>query len=117
MSKTANKTINIAKDFSPYPAGRVRGDGPNSGERFRDDFLIPALRAGHVDVVVDGVAGLPSSFYEEAFGGLVRAGFRLDELKQHLAIVANSERMSIYPNLGWKYMAEEFDRVSGSKAN
>lgn len=68
--------INIATDFSPYPSGRAKSDGPNSGERFRDDILIPALKENDVvEVVLDGVKGYPSSFTEEVFGGLVRLGF------------------------------------------
>ena len=38
------KIINIRRDFSRYPAGRYIGDGPYNGQRFREDFLIPALK-------------------------------------------------------------------------
>lgn len=69
--------ITVAEDFSRYPGGRYRQDGQFSGEEFRDDFLVPALeraraKGGRVVVVLDGVTGYPSSFLEEAFGGLVR---------------------------------------------
>lgn len=68
-------TISVAKDFSIYPAGRFLEDGLNSGERFRNDHLIPALQTG-CDVVVDldGTRGFGSSWLEEVFGGLVREG-------------------------------------------
>ncbi|UKV15643.1 STAS-like domain-containing protein [Thalassospiraceae bacterium SW-3-3] len=73
--------IHIADDFSPYPSGREKSDGPNSGERFRDDFLVPALQENDVvEIVLDGVKGYPSSFTEEAFGGLIRLGFNKEEL-------------------------------------
>lgn len=67
------KTINVAKDFTRFPAGRYRTDGPYSGELFREQFLAPAL-AEHpeISVVLDGAAGYGSSFLDEAFGGLVR---------------------------------------------
>ena len=62
-------------EFSRYPSGRVIADGPNSGEKFRRDHLIPALKENEkVIVIIDGVNGYPSSFTEEAFGGLVRLG-------------------------------------------
>ncbi|MFN3714832.1 MAG: STAS-like domain-containing protein [Alcanivoracaceae bacterium] len=70
-----NKTINIALDFSRFPGGRFRSDGPASGEAFRDDHLVPAINNGGGGVTVismDGVAGYGSSFLEEAFGGLIR---------------------------------------------
>lgn len=69
--------INIAKDFGRYPAGRYLSDGPFSGEAFRDNLLVPALRngTGEVEIELDGARGLASSFLEEAFGGLVRQGF------------------------------------------
>lgn len=65
--------LNIARDFSRYPAGRFRSDGPWSGQKFREDHLVPLLRERqHVAVELDGTAGYGSSFLEEAFGGAVR---------------------------------------------
>ena len=74
MLKASGKTrtIDIARDFSKFPAGRFHEDGEWSGAAFRD-LLVEALRSGDdVEVVFDGVAGFASSFLEEAFGGLVR---------------------------------------------
>jgi hypothetical protein len=90
--------INIAKDFSRYPSGRVVSDGPNSGEKFRKDFLVPALRSSEkVVVVLDGVRGYPSSFTEEAFGGLVRdEGFKEDELLSRIEIKFKSKAYTGY---------------------
>jgi hypothetical protein len=71
-----HRTINIATEFSRYPAGRHTNDGPNSGERFRREFLLPVLKTGqHAKIKFDGARGYGSSFLEEAFGGLVREGF------------------------------------------
>ena len=79
--------INVARDFSRAPAGRYISDGPNSGERFRDQYLVPALRRGEVvDVELDGTRGYGSSFLEEAFGGLVRAGFQAFEILKRLRL-------------------------------
>lgn len=65
--------INIAREFSRFPAGRFFTDGPFSGEKFREEFLMPIVSKGEaVEVDLDGVAGYGSSFLEEAFGGLVR---------------------------------------------
>lgn len=89
--------INIAEDFSRYPSGRVVSDGPNSGQKFRENFLIPALkRSETVVVVLDGVRGYPSSFTEEAFGGLVRAGFEKEELLRRIKIKFKSDAYSGY---------------------
>lgn len=73
----AEMIINIATDFSKTPGGRYRTDGPASGEEFRERVLLPAVKQarehqGHVTVILDGARGYPSSFLEEAFGGLVR---------------------------------------------
>lgn len=68
------RTINIAKDFTRYPAGRFKKNGDTSGEAFRERFLLPALSAGeNITVEMDGTIGYGSSFLEEAFGGTVRA--------------------------------------------
>ena len=82
MDKTV---INIANDFSRAPAGRYISDGPNSGERFRDQWLVPALKAdSSVILEMDGTRGYGSSFLEEAFGGLVRLGFVAGDLTKRI---------------------------------
>lgn len=44
-----------------------------SAEAWRDDVLIPALEKGDVTVHLTPRYGMPVSWCEEAFGGLVRA--------------------------------------------
>jgi hypothetical protein len=69
------KVINLAKEFSSTPAGRFSDDGDYSGERFREEFLAPALKDNgndKVEIILDGLEGVGSSFWEEAFGGLIR---------------------------------------------
>lgn len=95
-----NRTIIIAKDFSPFPGGRYYSDGPNSGQRFRDELLEPAFqdeRNEQVTVDLDGTEGFGSSFLEEAFGGLVRQGFTSDEIVRRLQL--RSSRKSYVPKI------------------
>ncbi len=100
MSKTA--TISIAEDFSPSPAGRFRSDGPFPGEAFRDDFLLPKLKdSDQILILLDGTSGYGSSFLEEAFGGLVRKGFKESELRRKLRF--ESSRPS-YETRIWNYI-------------
>lgn len=89
-----NYQLNLATQFSRFPAGRYKSDGPYSGEAFRDDFLIPYLRE-HKKVVVelDGALGYGSSFLEEAFGGLVRAGFRPAEIFDLIELHSRDESL------------------------
>jgi len=84
--------IRIATQFSSRPYGRYPEHGPDNGQRFREDFLLPALRAGH-DVVVDldGARGLGPSFLEEVFGGLVRAGFTRDEIARRVQLKSDND--------------------------
>jgi STAS-like domain of unknown function (DUF4325) len=68
------RTILLASEFSRFPGGRFVEDGPFSGQQFREDFLIPALRENdQVEIIFDGVAGYAASFLEESFGGAVVA--------------------------------------------
>lgn len=78
--------INIGTQFSKYPAGRFVSDGPSSGQAFRERHLIPALNESNTKIVVefDDARGYGSSFLEEAFGGLVRAGFNSRNLLSRL---------------------------------
>lgn len=99
------RTIHLAQEFSPCPAGRFPADGPFPGATFRDNFLIPAIE-NNEKVVVDfaGTEMAGSSFLEEAFGGLVRAGVLESLLKQKLEL--NSPRPSDSLRI-WRYIHEE----------
>jgi hypothetical protein len=82
------KVINVERDFSRYPAGRYVTDGPHSGERFRTEFLVPALaeKTDGVVIELDGARGLGSSFLEESFGGLVRLGYPSQEVLERIEL-------------------------------
>lgn len=64
-------------EYSTTPGGRYISDGKYSGEDFRTKVLLPkyeqALESGEKMLVdLDDCYGMPTSFLEEAFGGLVR---------------------------------------------
>lgn len=84
----SSTVIHLAKDFSKYPGGRLKADGPKSGQAFREDLLVPALKSfDRVEVDLSGVVGLPSSFLEEAFGGAVALlGFDVVDKKLKLTV-------------------------------
>jgi hypothetical protein len=88
----AMSRLEVGKNFSRTPGGRYISDGPDSGQLFRDRFLVPALRESieqneKLTVILDGPRGYLSSFLEEAFGGLVRYGlFDKTQLKNSLEI-------------------------------
>lgn len=63
--------FSVAKDFSRFPAGRVKADGKFSGEAFRILFRECLVHYPEVLVDLDGTKGYGSSWLEEAFGGLV----------------------------------------------
>ena len=68
------KHIKIATDFSNIPKGRTPDDGKYNGERFRKEFLEGAYNEyDKIIIDLDDLYGCPSSFREEAFGGLVRS--------------------------------------------
>ena len=99
-------TIEFATEFSQFPAGRYRSDGPFPGEAFRDDLLEPRLREFDVVVVnLEGAMGYGSSFLEEAFGGLVRQGkFTAEALRKKLTF-RSEEDPSLIDEV-WLYIDE-----------
>ncbi|HNP66163.1 MAG TPA: STAS-like domain-containing protein [Woeseiaceae bacterium] len=106
------KTLSIAKDFSRFPGGRYRRLGRFSGEQFRDDCLQVHLHSGEiVSVDLDGTSGLGSSFLDEAFGGLVRIGFKESFLKSHLILTAQEPDSIPYVDEAWQYIREESGRA------
>ncbi len=82
--------INIAVDYTPFPGGRYPTDGKGNGTTFRQRFLVPILKSGgHAEVILDGAMGYPSSFLEEAFGGLVRSeGFEPEVVLKSFSFTA-----------------------------
>jgi len=106
--------IKISQDFSEVPLGRYKDDGDFNGERFREEFLLPALRANDsVTVDINDLEGLGSSFLEEAFGGLVRKGyFSEKELIKKLAIIhADRPPYPTYNRLIWSHIEKAQNRV------
>lgn len=77
MTRTL-KIVACKKGFE-YQGPRARRLGDNSGEEFRDDYLIPWLKdfsdsdVGVIDF--EGTKVYMSSFLEESFGGAIRKGF------------------------------------------
>lgn len=100
------KKITIGVDFTQTPIGRYRDDGPYSGQVFREDVLMPALREND-KVIIDlaGVEGYGSSFLEEVFGGVIRSGeFTAEVLRSKLSIISSDPVMSIYVDFAKEYM-------------
>ncbi len=95
--------IDIGKDFSKFPGGRFITDGPFSGEKFRNEMLVPKLHeASILTVSLDNTLGYGSSFLEEAFGGMVRKGMiNITEIQKKLRLESNDE---ILKEKIWSYI-------------
>ena len=105
-----NTTINIPEDYTQYPGGRYIEDGEGNGTGFREKFLRPAMEnksVSCVKVVLDGAAGYPSSFLEEAFGGLVREeGFTARDVLEKFVFIANEPGYERYIDLIKEYVQQ-----------
>jgi len=103
-------TYNIAHEFSMTPGGRFRKHGPYSGEEFREDVLCDLLHTAieggdKLAIVLDGAVGYPSSFLEEAFGGLVRLRkFSHETIRRHLEVQALNPLYETYRISANRYM-------------
>ena len=90
--------INIARQFTKLPGPRYQDQGPGSGQEFLEELLKPAfLKAretnDQVTIQLDGVKyGYPTSFLEEAFGGLARE-FGITEVLNLLRFESVAEPM------------------------
>ena len=102
--------IDIAEEFSRYPAGRGDTDGEFNGRRFRRDFLTPRLREAIMSgtklcVNLEGVRSFGSSFLEEAFGGLVRDdAFTKRDILDHLNLTSEWAGYERYKRAIRKYI-------------
>lgn len=89
--------INVAKDFSEYPAGRYRTEGKATGEAFLNDHLMAKLTAAiyeKVILVIDltGMNGYPSSFISGSFGKFTYELGKLIGKKEASELVLNHIR-------------------------
>ena len=116
------KYINIGKDFSDHPIGRYREDGPESGQVFREDLLIPKLESLEGDekleiILDDGVDGYGSSFLVEAFAGVVKVGhLHSGELLAKLVFVYEDEDFSFFEQKIKEYIQEaSYGSVAGGE--
>jgi hypothetical protein len=102
--------ISVAKQFTTLPGGRYIRLGPNSGEEFRKNFLIPPLLEGKTVIVdLDGVRGYGSSFLEEAFGGTVRElGLTVEQALQRIKIETKMP--------SWRLDVDEYIHNANSRA-
>ena len=87
--------INICKDFSDTPGARYISEGKYSGEEFRESILIPAYEKvvnsnEKIIIEMDGGYGYPTSFLEEAFGGLARK-FSPESVTKKLDFISEDE--------------------------
>lgn len=107
--------INIANDYTDTPGGRYISQGPFSGEDFRNKILIPALKNAisnnkeKLEIDFDGVYGYGVSFLEESFGGLIREGFKYNDIKKYIIFISNEDD-TIIPKIE-KYLKEANDRL------
>ncbi len=97
------KKINVKSDFSTDPYGRDPRDGPDNGQRFREDFIMPALNDfEYVIVDFEDVLCGPS-FIEETFGGIIRRGYM--NKKELLAKVTFKHELKSYLE-DYKYVVD-----------
>ena len=87
--------VKIASEFSSTPGPRLKAEGEDSGEEFlerllRPRFLLALESHGKLLVNLDGAAGYPSSFLEEAFGGLARE-FGSAKVEETLDVICSDE--------------------------
>lgn len=87
--------INISKEYTETPGGRYKEDGAFSGEEFRETMLVERYLAARdqktkLKIILDGGYGYPSSFLEEAFGGLSRT-YGKESVKETLIFVSEDE--------------------------
>lgn len=87
--------INICKEFSETPGARYKSEGDFSGEEFRETMLRPKYEKAREDgeeltIELDGGYGYPTSFLEEAFGGLARI-YEPSEVIETLRFISEDE--------------------------
>ncbi len=112
-------TINIAKEFSPYPGPREQRIGKNSGEEFRKKFLEELFKEESdepIEIILDGTKGYTVSFLDEAFAGLIhRCSFDPDIVKKRLKFISETEDTEIYKLITERFIDEALKVFKNSR--
>lgn len=115
LGEKMEKTISIAHDFNKFPAGRYLTDGPYNGEKFRIEYLTPALNDKKISILrisLDGLGGVGSSFWDEAFGGLIlKDKIPYHTIKQKLQLICKEDEA--LSKLVWDCIEEAKDVSDG----
>lgn len=112
MANKDTQTVYVAKEFTPYPSGRYRDDGKYSGEVFRDDVLLTKIKEhDKIRVCIDDVGTLPSSFWEETWGGMVRMGMSVEEIEKKFDVYTTESELIEYVELFRKFIREARSEV------
>jgi len=63
------KVYRFSKSFARFPGGRLINEGPNSGEQFLRDVLLPYFKKGEpVTLDLIGAGGFSTGFLDGSFG-------------------------------------------------
>ncbi len=84
------KTINVAKEFGKYLAGRIKSDSDRSGEHFYEEILHPNFSTNDILILDFRECQTAPSFIDEAFRRLYNE-FKRD-LNNNIKIIAQSLR-------------------------
>ena len=87
------KVINVGKDFSITPGGRLATDGPFSGQWFREYFSLDSSLYREEKIRIefdDGVYGYPIAFLDEIFSCLGKK-FGPQKVWDSLVLVSEDE--------------------------
>lgn len=114
-----NKRELAITEFTTTPGPRFSKDGPYSGEEFRERFVGKALRdAIKADdmlvVTLDGAAGYAGSFLDEAFAGLIHAGFAPEEVVGHLTVASRDSRFEPHAMMANTYVRQAAESAAAS---
>ena len=103
-------TLKISEIYHKMPMGRYYPeDGDWTGDKFRKEFIEPIFNEYEKIIIdLDDLYGCPSSFREEAFGGLARI-YGIQEVLDKLEF-----RTSDFPNL-IKSIREEINDAKNNK--
>lgn len=110
MPKMDKVIYDVGNEFHHRPMGRKKTDGEFSGEVFREKVLYPFFsnltKSSNQILVLDfnNVSMAGSSFLEEAFGGLVRAGINKELILAHLQILVDVELKELIEDRIFQYI-------------